>query len=80
MEAERQKEKKKERPVSEKNTPFNQMEAKSKVAAEAREGNPFLMALYEAFMPGMRNYRPAKFVTDKYGNRIRNTVETKKEK
>lgn len=77
MESERQKEKK-ERPVSEKDTPFNIAEKKSAESAEARENDPYLMTLYNSFMPGLREYRPAKFVTDKYGNRIRAMVETKK--
>jgi len=78
MEAERQKEEKKSRPVSEKNTPFNIAERKAAEAAKVREDNPFIQALYDSFMPGMRSYRPSKYVTDKYGNRIRNIVETKK--
>lgn len=77
MEAERQKEKK-ERQVSEKNTPFNITESKIAAAAKAREASPALMRLYIAFMPGMRSFSPPKFVTDIYGNRIRNIVETKK--
>lgn len=78
MEAERQKEEKKTRPVSEKNTPFNIAERKAAEAAKIREDNPFVQALYDCFMPGMRSYRSPKFVTDQYGNRIRNIVETKK--
>lgn len=38
-------------------------------AAEARENNEYLMAMYEAFIP-QKNYRDSKFVTDKWGNRI----------
>lgn len=82
MEAERkkeEKEEKKERQVSEKNTAFNIKERKKIAAAEARGSNPALMALYAAFLPGMRSWGPPKYVTDKYGNRIRNVIKEEKE-
>lgn len=80
MEAERKTEEKKERQVSEKNTPFNIKERKVVEATTARANNPALMRLYNAFMPGIRNFGPSKFVTDKYGNRILNTVKRKEKK
>lgn len=76
MEVERKKEKK-ERQVSEKNTPFNQQEARSKAAAEAREKSPALQSLYDLFMPGARSHDRPKFITDKYGNRVRSDMEIK---
>lgn len=77
MEAERKKDEKKVRQVSDKRTSFNINEEKSANAAKARENDPALMALYNSFLPGARNYSLPKFVTDKYGNRIRNTSITK---
>lgn len=76
MEAERKKEKQ-ERQVSEKNTPFNIAEAKSKAAAEAREKSPALQSLYNLFMPGARHFGRPKFITDIYGNRVRSGMEIK---
>lgn len=38
-------------------------------AAQARENNAYLMAMYKAFIP-QRNITDSKFVTDKWGNRI----------
>lgn len=77
MEAERKREKK-ERQVSEKNTPYNIKEQKSQAAAEARESNPALMRLYELFMPGSARFRGMpKYITDKYGNRVRTGVQIK---
>jgi hypothetical protein len=78
MEVERKKEEKQERQVSEKNTPFNIRLRRSIEAAAARENDPALKRLYNAFMPGLRSYSPPKFVTDKYGNRIRNEVKETK--
>lgn len=79
MEIERKKEekKKKDRQRSEKRTPFNISEEKSIKAAESRESNPALMALYNSFFPGIYEQGRPKFITDKYGNRVRNKVETK---
>lgn len=76
MESERKKEKK-ERQVSEKNTPFNIKEEKSAKAAEARENSPALMRLYNYFMPGLRSFGQPKFITDRYGNRVRSGMENK---
>lgn len=80
MEAERKKEKQ-PRQVSEKETPFNISERKSAAASEARENHPALMQLYTMFLPGAgagSRGRP-KFITDKYGNRVRSGQESKKE-
>lgn len=74
MEAERKKDEKRERQVSQKRTPFNIREEKSAKAIKARENNHALMALYNFFLPGAGNRDRPKFVTDKYGNRIRNVV------
>lgn len=76
MEAERQKEKK-PRQVSEKNTPFNIAEKKSAEAAKVREDNPFIQALYNSFFPGAGRLGRPKFITDKYGNRVRSGMEEK---
>lgn len=76
MEAERKKEKQ-ERQVSEKDTPFNIKERKSAEAAEARENSPALMRLHNYFMPGSRSFGRPKFITDKYGNRVRSGMEEK---
>lgn len=77
MEAERKREKQ-ERQVSDKRTPFNVKEEKRKAAEEARENSPALMKLYTAFMPGLRSFGQPKFITDKYGNRVRSGMESKK--
>lgn len=76
MEAERKKERP-ERRVSEKSTVFNIQERKSAEATEARKNNPALMALYDAFFPGPGNLGRPKFITDKYGNRVRSVMESK---
>ena len=73
MEAERKSTKQK-RQVSEKRTPFNIKEEKRKAAAEERENSPNLQALYNAFMPGARGRGMPKYMTDKYGSRIRTGV------
>lgn len=44
-------------------------------AAEARENNAYLMAMYAAFIPN-RVVTDSKFVTDKWGNRIRRDQAT----
>lgn len=77
MEVERKQEKK-ERKVSEKDTPFNIQEAKRAAAAEAREKSPALMALYNLFLPGPGVQGRPKFIADKYGNRVRSGMEEKK--
>ena len=79
MEAERKREKN-ERQVTEKRTAFNLREEKRKAAEEARESSPALMALYNLFMPGARNRGNPKFITDKWGNRVRAVTEAKKVK
>jgi hypothetical protein len=76
MEAERKREKK-ERQVSEKRTPFNIKEEKSQKAAEERENSPALQALHDSFLPGAGNRGRPKFITDKYGNRVRSGMESK---
>ena len=76
MEAERQK-KKKARQVSKKNTPFNIAERKSAEAAKVREDNPNIQALYDSFFPGAGPSGRPKFITDKYGNRVRSGMEEK---
>lgn len=43
----------------------------------ARENNPYLMALYLAFVPGRMVHGDPKFSYDKYGNRV--LTETLKE-
>lgn len=78
MEAERQKkEKKKPRQVSLRNTPFNIAERKSAEAAKVRENNPNIQALYDSFFPGAGPLGRPKFITDKYGNRVRSGMEEK---
>jgi hypothetical protein len=79
MEAERQtkKDKKKPRQVSEKNTPFNVAERKSAEAAKVRAENPNIQALYDSFFPGAGRLGGPKFITDKYGNRVRSGMEGK---
>jgi hypothetical protein len=79
METER-KEEKNERQVSKKRTPFNVREQKSREAAEAREKSPALMSLYNLFFPGIGSHGRPKFITDKYGNRVRSGMEDKEEK
>lgn len=76
MEAERKKVKG-EQQFSDKNTPYNIKEAKRKAAVEAREKNPALQSLYNLFMPGARSLGRPKFITDKYGNRVRSGMEVK---
>lgn len=49
---------------------FERLEARSKAAAEARENNPNLMAVYTAFLPGAPSRNAPKYVTDKFGNRV----------
>lgn len=79
MEAERRtkKEKKKPRQVSKKNTPFNIAERKSAEAAKVRKENPNIQALYDSFFPGADHSGRPKFITDKYGNRVRSGMEEK---
>lgn len=78
MEAERKKVKG-EQQFSDKNTPYNIREKKRKEAVESREKNKHLTALYNLFMPGARNVGRPKFITDKYGNRVRSGMEIKVE-
>lgn len=66
-----------EQKVSDKRTPYNIKMEKSRAAAEARDNSPALMALYNFFLPGAGSRGRPKFVTDKYGNRVRTGMEEK---
>ncbi len=77
MEAERKKNKT-ERQVAQKNTAYAIKERKAKESAKAREKSPELMAMYDLFLPGAGNKSRPKYITDKYGNRVRSGQEGKK--
>ncbi len=48
-------------------------EARVSIAARlAREENSYLMALYDAFVPSTYTRHTPKFISDEYGNRIKN--------
>lgn len=76
MEAERKRERK-EHQVSERKTRKNILDRKRKEAAEARLKDPALMSLYSLFFPTYRERGRPKYITDKYGNRVRSGMEEK---
>lgn len=77
MEAERQKEKT-ERQVAKKNTAKLLADKNAVEAAEARKNSPALQAVYDLFVPSTRTRGRPKFIADRYGNRVRSGMETKK--